>query len=152
MIAMPRGPFGSKDHAGGQPRAQSQSLKVVGATSGRRKARRVFDSVEHLSAEAVAGYVDNELPAVAMNRARTHLVHCAECRAEVIAQRRASDRLRQSAEEEITAPSSLIAKLSSIAQSCPEGPRADDLPKRRGEDIVARVETFYRAVKKAQGK
>ena len=51
----------------------------------RRKARkpREFASVEHLSLEAVAAFVDGELTPLAMHRARVHLVHCEECRAEV---------------------------------------------------------------------
>ncbi|MDU0478315.1 zf-HC2 domain-containing protein [Staphylococcus chromogenes] len=110
-----------------------------------------FDSIEHLSAEAIAGYVDNELPPVAMSRARVHLVHCAECRAEVQAQRRAAERLRQSAEEDITVPSSLLDRLNLIEKCCPEGPEVDDLPAQRAENFVARLETFYRAVKKARG-
>ncbi|AKK02827.1 anti-sigma factor family protein [Corynebacterium epidermidicanis] len=121
-------------------------------TEARDRADHGFDSIEHLSAEAIAGYVDNELPTIAMNRARVHLVHCAECRAEVLAQRRASERLRKSAAEELSAPSSLLDKLTSIAQSCPEGPPADDLPAARATSFSARVETFYRAVKKAHGK
>lgn len=113
---------------------------------------REFSSVEHLSAEAVAGFVDNELPPVAMNRARIHLVHCEECRAEVAEQRRAADRLRRIAEEKIEVPSTLMAKLTSIAQCCPEGPDAQDVAHPRGETILAKVEVFYRAVRKNQGR
>lgn len=121
----------------------------------RRPKPRQFASVEHLSAEAVAGFVDNELPPIAMNRARIHLVHCPECRAEVNEQRKAADRLRQSANERISAPSALIAKLTSIAQSANEdaqGPDALDIAHPKGESILDRVEVFYRAVRKNQGK
>lgn len=122
--------------------------RPLGSHSGSRE----FSSVEHLSAEAVAGFVDNELPAVAMNRARIHLVHCPECRAEVQQQRRAAERLRRIAEEKLEVPSTLMAKLTSIAQTCPEGPDAQDVAHPRGETILAKVEVFYRAVRKNQGK
>lgn len=137
MVAMPHGPF----------RPQLRNL-----LSDRDRADGDFDSIEHLSAEAIAGFVDSELPPVAMGRARVHLVHCPECRAEVQAQRRAAERLRQGATGDIAVPSSLLDKLNSIARSCPEGPEAEELPRQRSETFVAKVETFYRAVKRAQGK
>lgn len=153
MIALPHGPrrrprTGKLDRIKNRAKGQTQA----GSTQSGARREKEFDSIEHLSAEAIAGYVDNELPPVAMNRARVHLVHCAECRAEVVAQRRASDRLRQAADESITVPSSLLDRLNNIAQSCPEGPAVDELAINRGETFVARVETFYRAVKRAQGK
>lgn len=125
--------------------------RPLGPKSGKHGDRE-FASVEHLSAEAVAGYVDNELPPVAMNRARIHLVHCEECRAEVIQQRRAAERLRRIANEKVEVPSTLMAKLTSIAQSCPEGPDAQEVAHPRGETLLAKVEVFYRAVRKNQGK
>lgn len=115
-----------------------------------RNVTKEFASVEHLSAQAIAGFVDNELSPVAMNRARIHLVHCQECRAEVTEQRRAAERLRQAADEDIAVPSSLMAKLTSIAQSCPDGPGVADIAQPRGETILDRVEIFYRAVRKNQ--
>lgn len=124
------------------------SSRSLGSHSGSRE----FSSVEHLSPEAVAGFVDNELPPVAMNRARIHLVHCPECRAEVQQQRRAAERLRRIADEKLEVPSTLMAKLTSIAHSCPEGPDAQDVAHPRGETILAKVEVFYRAVRKNQGK
>lgn len=114
---------------------------------------REFSSVEHLSAEAVAGFVDNELPTIAMNRARIHLVHCPECRREVLAHRQAAERLRKIAnEDKLHVPSTLMAKLTSIAQSCPDGPDAQDVAHPRGDSLIAKVEVFYRAVRKNQGK
>lgn len=111
---------------------------------------REFASVEHLSPEAVAGFVDNELSPVAMNRARIHLVHCPECRAEVMQQRRAAQRLREVADEDISVPSTLMAKLTLIAQSCPDGPDAKDIVNPKGATILDRVEFFYRAVRRNQ--
>ncbi|MEJ5997104.1 anti-sigma factor family protein [Corynebacterium sp. H130] len=125
---------------------------MISRPEGHKRRPKEFSSVEHLSAEAVAGFVDNELPPVAMNRARIHLVHCAECRKEVNAQRRAAERLRQIADEQLHAPSTLMAKLTSIAQTCPEGPDAQEVAHPRGDTILARVEVFYRAVRKNQGK
>lgn len=125
---------------------------MISRPHSRPRKQREFASVEHLSPEAVAGYVDNELPPIAMNRARIHLVHCAECRAEVIEQRRAAERLRKIADEQLHAPSTLMARLTSIAQSCPDGPDAHEVAHPRGESIVAKVEVFYRAVRKNQGK
>ncbi|MEJ5927449.1 anti-sigma factor [Corynebacterium sp. H128] len=117
-----------------------------------KRGHREFASVEHLSSEAVAGFVDNELSSTAMNRARIHLVHCVECRAEVNQQRRASEQLRKAAEEDISVPSTLMAKLTSIAQSCPEGPDAQEVAHPKGETLIDRVEVFYRAVRRNQGK
>lgn len=70
-----------------------ESLRGNTGHTRRRKARkpREFASVEHLSLEAVAAFVDGELTPLAMHRARVHLVHCEECRAEVAQQRRASE-------------------------------------------------------------
>ncbi|PRQ12294.1 hypothetical protein C1Y63_01690 [Corynebacterium sp. 13CS0277] len=77
-----------------------------------------FASVEHLSTEAVAAFVDGELTPGATHRAKVHLVHCAECRGDVAAQRRAAAALRQAHEDDeaICAPRSLVARLTNIAE------------------------------------
>ncbi len=80
---------------------------------------RPFRSTEHLSTEAVAAYVDGELPMAAFQRADEHLIRCPQCRAEVDAQRAASTRLRQSGE--ITIPASLLGQLSRIPQEASRG-------------------------------
>lgn len=79
-----------------------------------------FSSVEHLSTEAVAAFVDDELTPGAAHRARIHLVHCKECRDEVNRQRQAADALRRSAGEAGPAiPGSLIAKLTNLPETQP---------------------------------
>ena len=82
------------------------------------KTTRKFASVEHLSTEAVAAFVDGELSPGATHRAKVHLVHCAECRNEVAVQRRAAAALRQAhqADAALCAPTSLVARLTSIAE------------------------------------
>lgn len=73
-----------------------------------------FSSTDHLSPEAVAAYVDNELSTAAYRRAQQHLAQCPECRDEVAAQRGASERVRGLCGEDVRAPSSLVAKLSGL--------------------------------------
>ena len=67
----------------------SQSDAPVGAP-------RQFGSTEHLSTEAIAAFVDGELRMNAHMRAATPLSLCADCGAEVDAQRQARAALRDS--------------------------------------------------------
>ncbi len=67
---------------------------------------------DHLSLDAVVAYVDDELGAGAHTRAEAHLACCAECRAEVVAQRQARAALRAAAGPCL--PSSLLRSLRSI--------------------------------------
>lgn len=83
-------------------------------------APRQFSSVDHLSAEAVAAYVDGELPMKAHLRASGHLSACAQCRAEVEAQGQARAALRDC--RPVTMPSTLMGLLSQIPQSTPNDP------------------------------
>ncbi|WJZ02289.1 anti-sigma factor family protein [Corynebacterium freiburgense] len=116
-----------------------------------RKQPKQFASVEHLSAEAVAAFVDHELSPGAMHRARIHLVHCPECRAEVAHQRRASERLRTCADsEDIRAPQDLLARLADLASSCPQGPGAEEKMSGNPETLLDRVEVIYRAVRRSR--
>ncbi|MBN9644873.1 anti-sigma factor family protein [Corynebacterium mendelii] len=114
------------------------------------KARRPrkFASQEHLSAEAVASFVDGELTPAATHRAKVHMVHCTECRGEVDRQRFAADRLRSDSED-IQAPSELVQKLTRIAVSCPAGPGAEDLD-REPEGFLGKVDYLYRAVRRTR--
>lgn len=84
---------------------------------------RRFGSTEHLSTEALAAYVDGELPMGAQVRANQHLSLCPQCTAEVDAQRQARSALRDS--NPITAPSTLLGMLSKIPLAPPVPP--DDL-------------------------
>ena len=83
-------------------------------------APRQFSSTEHLSSEAVAAYVDGELPMKAHLRAGGHLSLCPQCAAEVDAQSQARAALRES--RPVTMPSTLMGMLSQIPQSAPDEP------------------------------
>ncbi len=108
--------------------------------------------MEHLSPEAVAAFVDGELTDGACHRARVHLVHCPECRAEVHHQRGASEWLRGSnITEEVRAPSDLLARLAGIAVAPPHpGPDVESTPFPRPEGFLDKVEVLMRAVKRNQ--
>lgn len=77
-------------------------------------------SVEHLSTEAIAALVDGELSPRATHRAKVHLVHCTECRREIIRQREAADRLREHAAT-VFASGNLIARLRGIPEAVATG-------------------------------
>lgn len=119
----------------------------------RPRRRREFASVEHLSLEAVAAFVDGELSDAACHRARVHLVHCPECRAEIERQRGASEWLRGSnIGEDVRAPHELLARLAGIATGpagC--GPDAESTPTPVPEGLMDKVEMILRAVKRNQG-
>lgn len=83
-------------------------------------APRQFSSTDHLSIEAVAAYVDGELPMKAHLRAASHLSLCPQCASEVDAQGQARAALRDSCP--VTMPSTLMGLLSQIPQSTPDEP------------------------------
>jgi len=83
----------------------SQSDTPVGAP-------RQFGSTEHLSAEAIAAFVDGELRMNAHLRAAHHLSLCPQCAAEVEGQSRARAALRDS--RPIRIPSTLLGMLADI--------------------------------------
>ncbi|MDO5032015.1 anti-sigma factor [Corynebacterium sp.] len=130
----------------------------------RRKARdkskaraRRNDTIGHLGPEAVAAFVDGEMEDKFMHRVRVHLVHCPQCRADVHAQRHASERLRHSnIDGDVRMPTGLMAKLADIASLPPREHRA---PKEAagetpaGEvhrDFLDRVEMVIRAIRHNQ--
>ena len=122
---------------------------------GPRRARkpREFASVEHLSPEAVAAFVDGALTPGAAHRARVHMVHCVECRNDVDHQRRAAERLRTCGEnDDIRVPSSLMERLTSIAQSCPAGPGIEDTVCSPPETLLDKVDILYRAVRRSRSR
>lgn len=90
-----------------------------------------FSSTDHLATEAVAAYVDGELPMKAHLRAASHLSACPQCAAEVDAQCQARAALRES--RPVSMPSTLMGLLSAIPQSAPpeppESPQPFDLPR-----------------------
>jgi len=92
-------------------------------------APRQFSSTDHLSTEAIAAYVDGELPMKAHLRAGGHLSVCQQCAAEVEAQGQARAALREC--RPVTMPTTLMGLLSQIPQSTPEEPTPgpeDDQP------------------------
>ena len=119
----------------------------------RPRGRREFASVEHLSPEAVAAFVDGELTDTATHRARVHLVHCAECRHEIERQRGASEWLRGSnIGEDVRAPHDLLARLTGIATGpVKAGPDAESTPTPGPECLLDKVEMMLRAVRRNQG-
>lgn len=87
-------------------------------------APRQFSSTDHLSTEAIAAYVDGELPMKAHMRAGSHLSLCPQCSAEVDAQTQARVALRDSGP--VAAPSTLMGLLAQIPQSTPDEPTLPD--------------------------
>lgn len=84
-----------------------------------------FSSTDHLSAEAVAAFVDHELSPSAERRAADHVALCPECLADIVVQQRAAERLRRSdGANEVHAPSSLVRRLAGL--------REEDLPEPDG--------------------
>ncbi|MFC5949105.1 zf-HC2 domain-containing protein, partial [Pseudonocardia lutea] len=70
--------------------------------------------VDHLSQDAVVAFVDDELSAAAHERAAAHVASCAECAAEVVAQRQVRSALRAADEPHV--PASLLSVLRAIPQ------------------------------------
>lgn len=129
-------------------------IPAASPNRGGRNRRKKFSSVEHLSHEAVAAFVDGELSAPAEHRARVHVVQCPECRREVHIQRNASELLRGcNLSTRVRAPDDLLARLAGIAQSDPgPGPDADSTPVAQPEDFMDRVELMIRTIRKIQGR
>ena len=110
-----------------------------------------FASVEHLGPEAIAAFVDEEMSRAAMHRARVHLVQCAECRAEVEAQRAAALKLRSTADTDtFSIPPELLHRLAHIADCCPEGPGAEETCARSERGLLDKVDHIYRAFRRTQ--
>ena len=89
-------------------------------------APREFSSIDHLSIEAVAAFVDGELPMKAHMRAASHLEQCRHCAGEVQAQGQAREALRDSCP--VTMPSTLMGLLSQIPESAPQDSTRGEAP------------------------
>ena len=96
-----------------------------------------FSSTDHLSAEAVAAFVDGELPMKAHLRAAGHLSRCPQCAGEVEAQGQARDALREC--RPVSMPSTLMGLLSAIPQSAPDNPVPPPPPADQPEPRAPRV-------------
>lgn len=110
------------------------------------------DTIGHLGPEAVVAFVDGEMPAKYAHRVRIHLVHCAECRAEIHHQRNAAEWVREcSVESHVKAPDSLMAKLAGIANNgAGPGPNAEEPAHQPRQDFLDKVEMVVRAIKHNQ--
>ncbi|WP_337448363.1 anti-sigma factor family protein [Corynebacterium pseudokroppenstedtii] len=108
---------------------------------GRSSKPRQFSSIEHLSEEAVAAFVDGEMPPRAQRRVLRHLVHCEECRRDVKAQRDAAQRMREAANEPVHMSTELLHKLAAIPTNCdpqnPSGSPAKTEQRGRGKKTQA---------------
>ena len=115
------------------------------------KARR-SDTIGHLGPEAVVAFVDGEMEPKFMHRVRIHLVHCAECRADVHQQRHASEWVRHCEDSaKVKAPQSLLAKLAGIAtEEIAPGPDATTPAHWPQQDFLDKVEMVVRAIKHNQ--
>jgi anti-sigma factor RsiW len=81
-------------------------------------------SEQHLLPDAVVAFVDGELSATAHDRASAHMARCAQCLAEIVAQRQAASAV-QTADAPVV-PAALLATLRAIPQqvdvpSTPDG-------------------------------
>lgn len=118
-----------------------------------RKKPKQFSSVEHLSLEAVAAFVDDELADSAAHRARVHVVQCPECREEVHTQRGTAELVRGSnLSAQVRAPKELLARLTGIANTnVGPGPDAESTPTSQPEDFLDRVEMLIRTFRRMHG-
>ncbi|EFK54256.1 zf-HC2 domain-containing protein [Corynebacterium genitalium ATCC 33030] len=74
---------------------------------------RQFDSIDHLSYEAVAALIDGELSPSATQRAHSHLAECSDCREETQRQQAAAAAVRlHNGDGCLRAPRSLVEKLA----------------------------------------
>lgn len=89
-------------------------VQFIPDSLGKLQAKRSFCSTEHLHPEAVAAFVDGELSSGAVRRARLHMLQCEECLRDVVAQRRASARVRECNDDSLKAPASLLQKLTKL--------------------------------------
>lgn len=88
--------------------------------AGPPRPRPHFLSTDHLSAEAVAAYVDGRLPNAGRVRADAHLPLCPQCSREVDEQRDVRHALRGSGP--IRMPQDLLQRLRSLDQTPPPPP------------------------------
>jgi anti-sigma factor RsiW len=104
--------------------------------SGRRFSVELPDwGQDHLSADAVAAYVDGELDDRPYDRATRHLATCGECAAQVVAQGQASAALQSARCPSL--PSSLMRSLRSIPQAAQVPPAPNGLAMTSDGQMVA---------------
>ena len=109
---------------------------------------RAFCSTEHLNPEAIAAFVDGELSRSAARRAMKHMVECPECFQDVLAQRRASARVKACNNDDLRAPDSLVAKLSGLHHEIPSAEACDEEPQHKERSpLVVAVDAAFRALR-----
>ena len=114
--------------------------------------RNRFESIGHLGPEAVVAFVDGEMDLKSVDRVRLHLVHCAECRAEIHAQRGTSAWVRQTdGQSDVRVPHGLMDKLAGIAEGeCAAGPDAETPAFEPRQDFLDKLEMVVRAIRHNQ--
>ena len=118
------------------------------ATASGAPRRKQFSSTEHLSPEAIAAFTDNELSATAARRARSHLMQCAECFAEVQAQRVTSQRVRRCNDDDLHAPDSLVERLAQLCSyDVADRPGADPSAQSHGS-MLDKMEVVFRTLRR----
>lgn len=109
---------------------------------------RAFCSTEHLNPEAIAAFADGELSRSAARRAMKHIVECPECFQDVLAQRRASARVKACNDDNLRAPDSLVAKLSGLCHEMQSDEAHDEEPHHKERSpLVAAVDATLRALR-----
>ncbi len=109
------------------------------SAGGRRFSVQVPDwGQDHISAEAVAAYVDGELGDRPYDRATRHLAECSECAAQVVAHGQARAALRSARCPSL--PSSLMTSLRSIPQASDLPPAPNGLAMTQDGQLVAMLE------------
>jgi len=93
---------------------------------------------DHLSAEAVAAYVDGELAERPYDRATRHVAACTECAAQVVAQGQARAALQSARCPSL--PSSLMKSLRSIPQASQVPPAPNGLAMTSDGQMVAMLQ------------
>lgn len=125
----------------------SKKMPSTAASSGAPR-RKQFSSTEHLSPEAIAAFTDNELSATAARRARSHLMQCAECFAEVQAQRITSQRVRRCNDDDLHAPDSLVERLAQLrSDDVADRPWADPSAQSHGS-MLDKMEVVFRTLRR----
>lgn len=109
---------------------------------------RAFCSTEHLNPEAIAAFADGELSRSAARRAMKHMLECPECFQDVLAQRRASARVKACNNDDLRAPDSLVARLSEMRHEMQSVEACDEEPHHKERSpLVAAVDATLRALR-----
>jgi anti-sigma factor RsiW len=92
-------------------------------------------SEQHLLPDVVVAFVDGELSATAHDRASSHLARCADCAAEMRAQRQAASAVQSA--NAFSAPAGLLASLRAIPDEVEMPEMPDGLAMTKDGQLVA---------------